>query len=70
MLEAKAEADFLSAHARATPDKTAVVDDRPYGTVQKVSFASNPGVPELGSSSRVSREAGGPLESEPPAARS
>ena len=39
MAEAKAEADFLSEHARATPDKTAIIDDRPDGSVQRVSFA-------------------------------
>ncbi len=31
--------DFLSAYAQATPDKLAVVDDRPDGTILKWTFA-------------------------------
>ena len=33
------EVDFLTAHARATPDKIAAIDDRPDGTLAELSFA-------------------------------
>ena len=40
MAETGAEAlDFLTAHACATPEKTAVIDDRPDGSVRRLSFA-------------------------------
>jgi len=39
MAEVGAEVDFLTGHARATPDKLAAVDDRPDGSVWKLSFA-------------------------------
>jgi len=39
MAEAKVGVDFLTAHARTTPDKVAVIDDRPDGSVQALTFA-------------------------------
>ena len=35
----EAMADFLSAHAAAMPEKVALVDDRPDGTIHKLTFA-------------------------------
>ena len=39
MAEAQVGVDFLTAHARATPDKIAAIDDRPDGSVQALTFA-------------------------------
>ena len=39
MAEAQVEVDFLSAHARTTPDKIAAIDDPPDGRVQALTFA-------------------------------